>query len=166
VQRRHLEPRQSNGRTPDVLSRFQSRAPRILLAEHEAVGELCRAYARLLHDHGQEQAVQLAYGFAALGNGRRIDHALRRLSRAAYLAAAERGLPDPPDPFTPESADAFIRWLVDDHGFEARRKLARYLRALYDVDPAAPPARIARRVVMKYRRRRLAAREERAELRE
>jgi hypothetical protein len=141
-----------DSRTPDVLSRFQSRAPRILLAEHEAVGELCRAYARLLREHGQERAVELAYGFAALGNGRRIDRALRRLSRSAYLAAAERGVPDPPDPFDPASADAFVGWLADGHRFEARRKLARYLRALYDVDPGAPPARLSYRGLMALRR--------------
>ena len=148
-----------DSRTPDVLSRFQSRAPRILLSEHQAVGGLCRDYASRLHERGHEQAAAREYAFAKLGNGRRIDEGLRRLSRSAFLDAARRGDPDPPDPFDSATAEAFVRWLGSSHRLEARSKVGRYLRAVYEVDPDAVPARLSYRGLMALRRAKLRRRE-------
>jgi len=147
-----------DSRTPDVLSRFQSRAPRILLSDHQAVGGLCLEYANRIRKRGHEQATSQEYAFGTLGNGCRIDNGLRRLSRSAFRDAAKRGDSDPPNPFDPATADAFVRWL-GDHQLEAHSKIGRYLRAVYEVDPDAVPARVSYRCLMALRRAKLRRRE-------
>ena len=146
-------------RAPHILSKFQSRAPRILLSEHQAVATLCRDYANDLYERGYLSTSAAPYGFARLGDGRRVDLALRREARAAIIEAERAGRHLPPDPFDPADVAAFLRWLGDGGTSDWRRRLGTYLRALYDVDPDAAPARLARRAVMAQRRLRLAARE-------
>ena len=98
-------------RRPDVLSKHQGDRPRTVLGSAPDLARLCREYAAKLLAAGHREAAAQPYGFARTAAGLVLDRRMRRLYREALLAA-DRGAPlDAPDPFDPETADAFADWL-------------------------------------------------------
>jgi glycosyltransferase involved in cell wall biosynthesis len=113
---------------PDLLSAHMAAWPRILLSEHPPVARLCREYAQKLIDHGYVRDKGVPYRFASLASGVPFDPRTRKMYRDALEAAERDNRAEPPDPFDPESARAFLEWLKEPVGPGG---LSRYLHHLY-----------------------------------
>lgn len=95
-------------RQPDVLSKHQGRAPRVLLRDLPVVRELCDRYAASLDREGYREASATNYAYASLPNGTPIDHPMRRGYRLALKASDLGRGPRPPDPFI--DPEAYSHW--------------------------------------------------------
>ena len=96
---------------PHILSKHQGSRPRIKLSEREGVRELCDAYGQKLFAAGFRESKRRPYGFEVLSSGLRIDPRLRRIYREALERSERNEEAEPPLPFAPGGADAFLRWL-------------------------------------------------------
>jgi glycosyltransferase involved in cell wall biosynthesis len=113
---------------PFVLSKHHAERPRILLSEHPAIARICREYAGKLRDKGYRVG-SAGYGFDLLPNRMKVDRIMRRTYRSAL---GQEGLEAaPPDPFDPQSTDAFVEWLNAPMPADGRNSVSRYLYELY-----------------------------------
>lgn len=108
-----------NPATPQVLSKHQGTTPRTVLTEHRDLGRLCREYAERLLAAGYQQCISIPYGFANTANGLPLDRRMRRLYREGLLAAERGTHAEPPAPFDPAEAAAFIEWTKAPAALEA-----------------------------------------------
>ncbi len=115
---------------PHLLSRHQGDRPRVLLSERPLVRRLCDDYRRRLLLAGWGDPDLPAYGYGRIPGGPRIDRLMRRVYRQALLAHETEGRPEPPNPFCPGEAPAFLAWLLEPVGGPGSR-LTRYLDHLY-----------------------------------
>jgi hypothetical protein len=104
---------------PDVLSRHQGRTPRTVLAEQPDLARLCREYAHRLLAAGYRDSATVPYGFAATANGTPFDRRMRRVYRAALLAAERGAGSSPPAPLDPAEARTFTAWIADPATLDA-----------------------------------------------
>lgn len=122
-----------SGYSPDVpylLSKHQGHHPRILLSERPVVARICDEYRVDLLANGFGEGSEPEYGFKRLATGVVLDTPMRRLYRAALLAAERTGADLPPNPLEPASEDAFLEWITAPS--EEQSRLSRYLKALYE----------------------------------
>jgi len=141
---------------PHLLSKFQGRTPRISLDENPLLADLCRRYAAAVLERGHVEASRIPYGYAVLPDGTPVDVTMRRLYRAALVAAEASGERPPPEPFDPDTASQFSGWVS---GAVRRHRLASGVMAPVRARLARSPA--ARRAVGRARslRARLEARD-------
>lgn len=92
---------------PWVLSRFQGKAPRVSLAEHPALAQICAEYAAKVKAVGHDSQGRKPYGWAKLPNGVALDHRMRRM----YWRALVAGEAPTPLPFSQEGAERLVAWL-------------------------------------------------------
>ncbi len=107
-----------SGYSPDapyLLSKHQGLRPRILLSERQDVGRLCDEYGAdlLANGYGEDGATE--YGFKRLANGVELDAPMRRLYRAALIAAEASGGALPRNPLEPGAEEEFLDWLTETH---------------------------------------------------
>ncbi len=115
---------------PHLLSRHQGDRPRVLLSERPVLRRLCDRYRDRLLLAGWGDPDLPAYGYGRVPGGPPIDRLMRRCYRQALLASEADGRPEPPNPFRPGEAPAFVRWLMEPVGGPGSR-LTRYLDHLY-----------------------------------
>lgn len=117
-------------RQPWLLSTEQGSRPRVAASEHEALADLCDAYATALVRRGVELYAGTPYRFSTLPGGTPVDDRMREAVVAALTESSTHAAP--PDPFDPSRPSAFLRWLRDSD----RGGAPRYLRGLaVDDDP-------------------------------
>jgi len=105
---------------PRALSKHQNR---IEVASSPALSRICDEYAGALVAHGYEQTRSWSYGWDALPNGVRVDHAVRDVYREASADGAVNGI------FDPRGAKRFVSYLNDA---PKGGGVSRYARALRD----------------------------------
>lgn len=127
---------------PYLLSRHQGARARILLSEHPDLARLCAAYGADLLAAGYEEHRATPYGYARLANGLEYDPVMRQLYREALLEAEEAHREalatgatapagEPPNPFAPGGAEAFLAWLSAVPPERPGGRVTRYLMALH-----------------------------------
>lgn len=99
--------------TPWLLSKHAGPKPRVRLADHPVIEDLCAQYAAELDRAGHADHLHRPYGLDVLPNGFRMTRRVRRLVRAAYLSK-------PADSWRPKpysDPDGFVAWLTEPvHG--------------------------------------------------
>ena len=115
---------------PWLLSRHQGDRPRVLLSDRPALNRLCSDYRAALQQAGVGGDVPQHYGWSTLACGLAFTDGMRRLYRAALIAAEQGSGPEPPDPFDETQPGAFLAWLnsPDETG---PRRISRYLYQLF-----------------------------------
>ena len=113
---------------PSDLSKHQGANPRVRPGDSPALDRLCRDYAAALGSAGLDPLVRPSYGWNRTAAGMVLTTRIRRLYRAAVIAAEEDGASPPPDPFDAENPDAFPAWLNRPEGVGL---LSRYLISIY-----------------------------------
>ena len=83
---------------PHLLSKHQSKNPRILLSERPAVRQICDEYGDLLAANGFGVDDQAPYGLGVMANGVPLDHTVRLLYRRWLDEADEGEGPYPAEP--------------------------------------------------------------------
>lgn len=117
---------------PHRLSKHQGDAPRIRLAEHPAVAQLCVRYAEKLLSAGYLDWASRPYRFDYTATGIPFDNRMRHLYRAELDALEPDGdLASLPDPFDPATAEAFLDWACLPTAQSGIGRVPRYLRRLY-----------------------------------
>jgi hypothetical protein len=96
------------------------------LSERPVTARLCADYARRLRAAGYAAVSATPYGYERLLDGMRVDAPMRHAYRAALLAAESGHGAEPPNPFEPEEAEAFVAWLGEPAG-----GCSRYLLSLW-----------------------------------
>ena len=126
---------------PHLLSKDQGTTPRILLSQHPAGAKICDEYRDKLLREGFNELKRTPYRFDSLPSGLRIDHHMRRLYQEALAAFKEGTAPEPPSPFGLGGEKAFLAWLNEPMGNQAR-VVTRYMLAIHaareDVRTAFP----------------------------
>jgi len=120
-------------RKPELLSKHQNR---IQLADRPVLAALCERYAKLLLERTRAGRRPWSYKYDRLGDGTKIDAAIR----LGYRRALEQGVAMA-SPFTSAGARELLRWLASAP--DGSKSPSRYLLALYDSRPelrAAFPA--------------------------
>ncbi len=93
---------------PHLLSKHQSKNPRILLSERPAVRQICDEYGDLLAANGFGVDDQAPYGLGVMANGVPLDHTVRLLYRRWLDEADEDEGPYPTNPFDPDGANELV----------------------------------------------------------
>jgi glycosyltransferase involved in cell wall biosynthesis len=101
---------------PWRLSRFQGADPRIDPVGRPAIGELCARYATELLSAGYDAHTRVPYGFGRSLTGLRLGEAERSAYRRELIRSEVDGAPEPPNPFDPDEAPEFTRWLRETAG--------------------------------------------------
>jgi hypothetical protein len=114
-------------RTPHLLSKHQGDRPRIVLSDRPVLARLCAEYAERLARAGLQTTMR--YGWSRTAGGLEMTTRMRRLYRAALIAAERSGSAEPPDPFDASTPEAFLQWL-NSPGEDAPG-LSRYLHSIY-----------------------------------
>ena len=124
-----------DGYSPDAphLLSAELERPRILLADRPALARLCDEHGANLRAAGYE-AVEPAYGYAALPDGREIDARMRRIYVDALHDASEDGDPEPPSPFAPDGPDDFVTWVDETTEPPTDPRVSRYLARVWNED--------------------------------
>jgi glycosyltransferase involved in cell wall biosynthesis len=112
------------------LSTHMGDVPRIVLEDHPDVRRLCEGYAERLYAQGYGHGDEDRYRFDTLPNGLEVDGTVRRDVREAFLAEEKEGSEGGPcpDPFDPQTVDAFLDWLGEPVGPAG---IPRHLAAVY-----------------------------------
>lgn len=118
--------------SPHLLTKHHTHQSRILMSEHQVAEAICDQYARDLKDCGSDLAKLQNYGFERTPSGIKIDHAMRRIYRAALKHSDSTGAEKPPNPFSDQSW-RFVDWLNESAGNGARDEISRYLRGLWEM---------------------------------
>ena len=93
---------------PHLLSKHQSKNPRILLSERSTVRQICDEYGDLLAANGFGVDDQAPYGLGVMANGVPLDHTVRLLYRRWLDEADEGEGPYPANPFDPDGANELV----------------------------------------------------------
>jgi glycosyltransferase involved in cell wall biosynthesis len=127
-----------SGHDPDrpyLLSLHAGPLPDVLLSAEPVLRDLCTDWDRRLDEAGHGALRRLSYGYSVLAGGIPYDARMRTLYREALLAAERGDLPEPPSPFAPGEADAFVAWLrepAEGPRPGAAGTIPRYLRRVHD----------------------------------
>src|SRR5207244_649737 len=126
--------------------------PRTELATAPDLARLCREYAAKLLAAGYREAAAQPYGFARTAAGLPLDRRMRRLYRAALLAADARKSSDPPDPFDLSKIDVVRDWLNSAHALNSLEPIQ--LAAIQIESVALPrspllPVRVVQKVLLR-----------------
>jgi glycosyltransferase involved in cell wall biosynthesis/SAM-dependent methyltransferase len=113
---------------PWILSRHTPQDARIVLSEQPALRELCDRYGERVLKAGIESAATVPYRFGELRDKVQVTPAIRRVYRAAVLAADRAATQYPPAAFGPDYNERLIDWLM-----EPAEPTTRVSRALYGV---------------------------------
>ncbi len=123
---------------PWMLSRHTPQDARIVLSEHPILRELCDRYGERVLKAGIEAAATTPYRFGELRDKVQVTPAIRRVYRAAVLAADRDGTPYPPAAFGADDNECLIDWLM-----EPPEPTTRVSRALYGVWQMRPDLQAA-----------------------
>ena len=93
---------------PHLLSKHQSKDPRILLSERAVVRQICEEYGHLLAANGFGTDDQAPYGLGVMANGVPVDHTVRLLYRRWLEEADDGEGPYPGNPFDPDGANELV----------------------------------------------------------
>ncbi|CAA9242850.1 MAG: hypothetical protein AVDCRST_MAG42-2116 [uncultured Chthoniobacterales bacterium] len=96
---------------PDVLSKFMEDKPRIVLSENPALAKIFGEYGEKLMAAGFGEASTTPYGYASFAGTVKIDACMRRIYREALARFEDGETAEPPSPFAPDGAEAFLDWL-------------------------------------------------------
>ncbi|MGH9049634.1 MAG: glycosyltransferase [Acidimicrobiia bacterium] len=118
------------GYDPDWAQLRQAGAP-LVLGERPELDALAGEYGQALRAAGWDQK-ETSYGYGVLpDDGGVVDDLMRGLYRAAVTEAGDHGGPLPPNPFTAEGEDAFVRWLNEPAFPPIEPTISRYLARLW-----------------------------------
>jgi hypothetical protein len=98
------------------------------LSERPVTAGLCADYARRLRAAGYAAVSATPYGYGRLLDGTPVDAPMRHAYRAALLSAEAGRGEEPPNPFEPHEAEAFVAWLGEPIG-----GCSRYLLSLWQL---------------------------------
>jgi len=118
--------------TPHLLSAELER-PRVRLGDRPGLAKLCDEHGARLRAAGYD-AAPAASRYARLPDGREIDARMRRMYVYALREARERGEPEPPSPFAPGGADAFVAWVAEPVAPPPEPLVSRYLTRVWQED--------------------------------
>lgn len=118
--------------TPQMLSSELER-PRVRLGDRPGLARLCDEHGARLLAAGYD-AAPAASRYAPLPDGREIDARMRRMYVEALHDARERGEPEPPSPFAPGGADAFVAWVTEPVAPPTDPLVSRYLARVWQED--------------------------------
>lgn len=115
-----------SGFRPDRPYWLSERATRVSVTGDPVLAELCGEYAGHLLAAGWRSAATTLQDIDLLGNGQRVDDAVRLLWEEAAASGYDFG-----DPLSHSGADAFASWMREPAGSGAQAGLSRYLLAVY-----------------------------------
>jgi glycosyltransferase involved in cell wall biosynthesis len=116
--------------TPQLLSAELER-PRVRLGDRPGLARLCDEYGAGLRAAGYD-AAPAAARYAPLPDGGEIDARMRRMYVDALRDARERGEPEPPSPFAPGGAEAFVAWVTEPVAPPPEPLVSRYLARVWE----------------------------------
>lgn len=121
---------------PHLLSTHQGPRPNILLTEHPDLTRICGEYKTRLLGAEFERWSRQAYGYDWVSDGIPFDRRMRELYRTALLEAERDEESEPPNPFEPGGADAFVEWLNEPADrIGSAVKVSRYLTLVHAQRP-------------------------------
>ncbi|MDX6562627.1 MAG: hypothetical protein QOD65_2441, partial [Gaiellales bacterium] len=143
---------------PHLLADRPGEAPRVLLSEDPALAAICGEQVDRLLAHGHAVTGRLQYGLDRLACGLVRDPVVRAVYRDAVLFGRGRGDPEPPDPYEPAAASAFLAWLAEPvvhsaDGFLVSRYLYEVYRCRGDLQALFPHLRSEARPLVDWARR-------------
>ncbi len=122
-----------NPQRPWVLSEHTGLLPRVLLSHHPILAAHLATYTDLLNKHDFLDERLCTYGFGELPFGGSISAAMRLAYRRGLLFSEGTDTPEPPNPFRPEQAREFLRWLNEPASLAST--VSRFLLALHETRP-------------------------------
>ena len=133
---------------PHLLAARPGESPRVLLSERPDLEAICAEHTRALAQHGNLATSRLPYGLDRLACGLLRDNVARAVYAEAVVSGAARGDPEPPDPYDPAAAGAFLAWLSEPvvrsaDGYEVSRYLYEVYRCRGDLQGLFPNLRAA-----------------------
>ena len=118
--------------TPHMLSAELER-PRVRLGDRPGLARLCDEHGARLRAAGYDGTAQTSK-YAPLPDGKEIDARMRRMYVDALHEAREHADPEPPSPFSPGGADAFVAWVTEPVAPPPEPLVARYLARVWQED--------------------------------